>query len=398
MGKVIKEHSYKEMMPKFYSRDDHGKDAPLFGCEIEVDCGGEDDNIAQKCINILDPISAITKHDGSLTAGFEISIAPMTKKYYRENYSKFEELFKFLVSKGYRAHDTRTCGLHIHVNRESFGDTAMIRSENIAKVCWLVSMFRDYVIDFSRRESSYGRLPRPNTDWIGCEDLYQSYAVMRNIGKYAAVNMAHVGTYEFRMFKGTLNINTFYLCIDFVNCLVYAATTMSVDEIFGIRIERDFERLFTDEIREYVRVRREKYQKQHDDNYFYYADRNEALRDVYKSYMIMSQALANRSASHGRGTRVESISFDGRPQNSIQGIVSIDPCNYSEIREVSTESHPDEESDLDRIKRNIKSLKKKIKHSRIPLEKQQLQREYEETYREYKKLLKQERRRRNVND
>lgn len=44
MGDVIKQYNYKENFHKYFSKDDDNN-VPLFGCEIEVDCGGENEEI-----------------------------------------------------------------------------------------------------------------------------------------------------------------------------------------------------------------------------------------------------------------------------------------------------------------------------------------------------------------
>ena len=232
---------------------------PYFGCEIEVDKGGENAGYAETCIRIMDPIPIIAKHDGSLTDGIEFNTPPMTLEYYKENFSRFKEMFSFLKSKGYLAHDTNTCGLHIHVNREAFGFTRQEQNENIAKICYLFSTFHTLIEDFARRQSNRYATIKYEASFQPWEthDLYNFYASYKTLGKYAAINIGNQNTVEFRIFRGTLNINTFYLCLTFVDTLISIANNYSPECIFILSRE-DFLGLFPREIQEYIKHRKEK--------------------------------------------------------------------------------------------------------------------------------------------
>lgn len=258
MSDIIKNYNFKQTFsPCFSSKND--TNFPLFGCEIEVDCGGELDENAQECINILAPIEAITKHDGSLNSGFEINVAPMTFERYLEENSTFKKLFSFLVEKGYRAHDTSTCGLHIHVNREAFGSSPMKQSENISKIGYLFTFHKQIIIDFARRKNNkYAKYYTWNNPLNSPRyNLYEMYNNMKNTGKYTAINLNHKDTFEFRIFKGTLNIDTFYLCLSFVNTLITIANDLTPEQIFSLS-DNEFIELFPQKIQEYIKVRRQK--------------------------------------------------------------------------------------------------------------------------------------------
>lgn len=364
MGDVIKQYNYKENFHKYFSEEDDDN-VPLFGCEIEVDCGGENEEIASRCIELLHPIEAITKHDGSLQAGFEINIAPMSMKCYTENFFKIKEVFKFLVDKGYRAHDTKTCGLHIHVNRESFGSTLMEQSMNIAKICWLFLKFRHKVLLFARRESSYARIPRINVS----DDLYEAYFQIKSHAKYASINMEHPETYEFRIFKGTLNVDILYLCLEFIETLVNIAISRSPEEIFRFT-EIDFLHCFSEEIQEFIDNRREK-----DSNRL----KVTCERVRYDPMTISMPTISD---------------INYRYQEINRLMTSLGQNRFADIYQESQVEHQESqvEDPLEHLKRRIKSLKQQIRRARNPLKKQNLQRQYEDLQRE----LARERRRQRV--
>lgn len=348
MANLIKPYNYKENFHKYYSEEDDDN-VPLFGCEIEVDCGGENEEIASRCIELLHPIEAITKHDGSLQAGFEINIAPMSMRCYTENFSKIKNVFKFLIDKGYRAHDTETCGLHIHVNREAFGSCLMEQSMNIAKICYLFIKFRSEIVLFARRESRYARIARVKIS----DDLYEAYFQIKYQAKYASINMEHPETYEFRIFKGTLNINTFYLCLEFVETLVNIATSRSPEEIFRFK-ETDFLHCFSDKIQEFINDRKKK--------------------DTNKLQMTSERLARYNPTSFQFSTQEIINSYNELYQRVV--LDSTQNVHVNDRQEFQTEDP------LEHLKRNIKSLKQQIRRARNPLERQNLQRQYEELQRE----------------
>ena len=52
-----------------------------------------------------------------------------------------------------------------------------------------------------------------------------------NTGRYAAINLCPYQTIEFRLFRGTLKVNTLYATLQFVNRIIDTALALSEDEI-----------------------------------------------------------------------------------------------------------------------------------------------------------------------
>ncbi len=119
----IKEYNYKPE-PLFY-----GADTFYLGVELEVDCEGKDGENADDILYIGNKSNECIyiKSDGSLDDGFEIVSQPMTLEYHKKY--QWNDILKKAVNLGYRSHQTSTCGLHIHVNRNAFGDNQSEQEE-----------------------------------------------------------------------------------------------------------------------------------------------------------------------------------------------------------------------------------------------------------------------------
>ena len=77
-----------------------------------------------------------------------------------------------------------------------------------------------------------------------------------NNGRYAAVNLCPYQTIEFRLFRGTLKLNTLIATLQLVNRIIDIALTMSEDEIAN-QSWSDFVQTVTEsELIQYLRERR----------------------------------------------------------------------------------------------------------------------------------------------
>ena len=199
-----------------------------FGFELEIDCGGETDAIAAKIVDTMNPDSENpnhpwfmhVSHDGSLESGMELISMPATLAYHKAKQEDYEQLFDWLKDQGYRSHDTKTCGLHFHFSRAFFGDK---ESAAVTKLLYLTERFWDELSIFSRRDyQSLSRYAKKND--CSPTDMFRMWnKTQEHEGHYYAVNITNENTIELRMFRGTLNINTFMATLDLVNAIVHAA-------------------------------------------------------------------------------------------------------------------------------------------------------------------------------
>lgn len=207
-----------------------GESTNLFiGCEIET-CKGdyeERKEITKRYGN--DEKFIYQMRDGSLdNYGIECITQPFSLEFWKQ--FDFEGWFKALVQAGARAHDTSCCGLHVHLSKEWFGNTTEEQELCAGVVTQIMGEFKRELQKFARRT---------DTSWCHYPDEYD-FSYNRKLsneekkdikkhnkcGKYGdsrydCLNTQNCCTYEFRIFKGTLNPVTYrasvYLCIRLID-------------------------------------------------------------------------------------------------------------------------------------------------------------------------------------
>jgi hypothetical protein len=202
--------------PRFHG---HFQRDLLFGIELEVDHGGEDGHKARQLLDLIngeeDERYIYVKHDGSLYDGFEVVSHP-AKLSVHLNEICWKEAFKLLKENGYESDKTSSCGLHVHINRLFLGRTYKRITEVEARILFFFEHFWDKIVRFSRK-SEY-QISR----WSNKYDTYDyEQALMQNEeSRYYSINFQNKATIEFRVFKGTLDYDTFVATLLFVDNLV----------------------------------------------------------------------------------------------------------------------------------------------------------------------------------
>ena len=246
-------HSYN-YVPEFSFNKIANEEELYLGCEIEIDKGGKSEEKAKFALDIINEKSEIAycKYDGSLEDGFEIVTHPCTYEYHKSlNYMK---LFDMLISKGYRAHDTTTCGLHIHINRNYFGEYKLDQDLCISKMLYLFEKFWDKITLIARRNNNkYAQRFRLYDD----ETPLDIYAKSKNANKYGAINLSHKNSIEIRIFKGTLNKDTYFSTLEFVKVMANLAKETDIYYIQRV-VWEDISQKFSDELNKYIEDRIEK--------------------------------------------------------------------------------------------------------------------------------------------
>jgi hypothetical protein len=167
------------------------------------------------------------KEDGSLNAGMEIVLQPATLTYHLQGFD-YAKGFEVLKRFGYNSHDTETCGLHVHINRNFFGTARSTQLYNGAKMVYLLEKYWNDFVLFSRRtQSTLGRwankldlkddFDKQNDDMKTSANLSTMFIGKYNQSKYVALNVGHTNTFELRIFRGTLNLRTYYATLQFVD-------------------------------------------------------------------------------------------------------------------------------------------------------------------------------------
>ena len=230
----VEDYSYKPE-PEFHARTSEHEERKLFiGVELEVDDGDDANDLCCGLRKLEQPI--YMKHDGSLNEeGVEIVTHPCTLNYHQYEL-KWGAIINTCERHEYKSHNTNTCGLHTHVNRDVFGDDGYSRRAGSAKLVLLVNALWDKLVTFSRRtpdklESWSARPYIREWDDIACgeyddqdDDLIEMACATEDRGRYQAINLTNRATVEFRMFRGTLKSSTLMATLQLVsNMTRYAA-------------------------------------------------------------------------------------------------------------------------------------------------------------------------------
>ena len=226
--KAIHDYYYKPV-PIF-----RGDGPRYFGVELEIDAGGEDDDSAQQIMEIANGNSLenlYCKHDGSLDDGFELVTHPMTLEYHTKE-MPWARVLHEAVSLGYTSHQAGTCGLHVHVNRNAFGDTEEAQDAVIARILYFFEKNWEELLKFSRRTqrqlehwaARYGYKEQP-------KELLDHAKKGGHGGRYSCVNLQNADTIEFRIFRGTLKYNTLIATLQLLDRICDVALFMSDDEL-----------------------------------------------------------------------------------------------------------------------------------------------------------------------
>jgi len=246
LSEYINRYDYK---PEYIFHKIENDDDLYFGAEIEIDNGGELSDTAKEIVEFMGKENVFCKHDGSLRNGFEIVTHPMTIGYHKS--LPYAKLFQRLINKGYRSHDTTTCGLHIHFNRSFFGNEKLYQDLSISNMLYLFEKFWDKVVLVARRDSNrYAKRFNLYKD----ETPIDMYAKSKNASKYGAINLMHNDTVEIRIYKGTLNVDTFYNTIEFTKVFAELAKEVNIYNIQSVTWE-DISSRFSNELKSYIESR-----------------------------------------------------------------------------------------------------------------------------------------------
>lgn len=248
--RVIHDYYYKPE-PIFY-----GEGNRFFGVELEMDGGGELDSKARKVLDVAnaDAPRAYAKHDGSLDDGFELVSEPHSLAKHEHDFL-WEDVLETAISLGYTSHMARTCGLHVHVNRTTFGTTRSEQENAIARVLFFVENHWNELLRFSRRTS------RQMEQWAARygrkDDPKEVLHVAKNGGeRHSCVNLTNATTIEFRMFRGTLKYTSLIATLQMVDRICDVAIALSDQEIQNITWSEFVSGCTAPELVQYLKERR----------------------------------------------------------------------------------------------------------------------------------------------
>ena len=236
----------------------HGSGSRYFGVELEIDGAGE---LGEHATHILDAANGeedliYCKHDGSLDDGFEIVTHPMTLPFHQER-MPWKAVIGEAVSMGYTSHKARTCGLHVHVNRSCFGDSVAEQEACIARILYFFEKHWEELLKFSRRTelqlkrwaARYGYKDQPMEILDHAKKGYGG-------GRYSSINLQNRDTIEFRIFRGSLKLNTIIATLQLVDRVCDVAVSMSDEEMKAMSWTTFVSGCQTPELVRYLKERR----------------------------------------------------------------------------------------------------------------------------------------------
>lgn len=212
----------------------NAKNSPYLGVELETDGGNE----RASYVNDLGNIEGFNEHfymtkDGSLNNGVEITSHPCTLSYHaNELYEMYESIRSTALGYGFQSHNGGRCGLHVHLNRDFFGKSIDSQDVGGYKMMRLLQRFEANFTKFSRRRDNgwcnYYTNQNYGPDEQGEPDSISRVLDKARDMKYErrheqALNFQHDATFEFRIFRGTLNLSTFFASLGMVNGLAHVA-------------------------------------------------------------------------------------------------------------------------------------------------------------------------------
>ena len=227
MSGRIRDYGFR-IEPLFQFAQNESSHAYVYGVELEVDGGGHNDKHSNEVYKIMDE-KIINKHDGSLSSGFEIVSYPCSLAMHKE--MNWRGAMKYLIENKYRSHDTDTCGLHVHINRDCLGASMQQQEQTIAKMLLFIELNWTSFVKFTRRKQ--GNLDR----WAKRYGVKKKDTAVSMLNKakcsdrYRAINLNPRHTVEIRAFRGTLNHKTFYAALEFVDSMVHFCRHKTVDEV-----------------------------------------------------------------------------------------------------------------------------------------------------------------------
>lgn len=211
-SEVVQRYSYKPD-PIFHRAKGEKEGDLLFGIELEMQEGHRDATI-EAVMKLLGPEWVYFKADSTLgRSGIEMVTHPIspTLLLSPEGKQTIATLTAEAMAAGMRSHDPGSCGLHIHVSRDFFGNGRVVQTMAEYKLARLFERFYTPLMIFARRRArearQWARLPVTvkGQNWL--DSARQSESATHTT-RYAAVNVTNDATVEIRLYRGTLNPKT----------------------------------------------------------------------------------------------------------------------------------------------------------------------------------------------
>jgi hypothetical protein len=227
-------HSSSDKLGLIPSDHDHTQNPIYLGVELEMEINGSKDRY-ERAETLLNAIGNYKGHnycflenDGSLNDGFEMVTGHTSLSVHRDQLSFFKNQFS-----GMKSHDTRTCGLHIHICKKG------MTMNHAAKLILFIndSGNQRLVKAIARRDgSSFAQVKNKKASYTWLKNARKNSGIRNqlmylNDDRYEALNFKNPNTVEFRLFKGTLRFETIIACLEFTYASWYFAKDSGINDL-----------------------------------------------------------------------------------------------------------------------------------------------------------------------
>ena len=121
----------------------------------------------------------------------------------------------------------RSCQLLLYNISKSLGANTEEQEEVISRILYFVEHHWNEMLTFSRRSEYTMNRWAARYGYESSPKAILDKAKKGNCGRYAAVNLCNYHTIEFRMFRGTLKLNTLIAALQIVNRICDVAFSLS---------------------------------------------------------------------------------------------------------------------------------------------------------------------------
>jgi hypothetical protein len=227
-------HSSSDKLGLIPSDHDQTKNPIYLGVELEMEINGSRDRY-ERAETLLNAIGnhkghtyCLLENDGSLNDGFEMVTGHTSLSVHRDQLSFFKNQFA-----GMKSHDTRTCGLHIHICK-----TGMNMSHASKLILFINDSSNQRLVKaIARRDgSSFAQVKNKKASYTWLKNAKKNSGIRNqlmylNDDRYEALNFKNPNTIEFRLFKGTLRYETIIACLEFTYASWYFAKDSGINDL-----------------------------------------------------------------------------------------------------------------------------------------------------------------------
>ena len=176
----------------------------------------------------------VFEDDCTISPGMEMISRPASCAEHMRRFDKLTECCAELVHRGFNSHNSNMCGLHIHLNKKYFGNSASKIELAEAKFLYIFLKNWENMVRFSRRSRFNWCRKTYKGEGTTYKDLVKGSAAR---GHGTAINLQNRNTIEIRLWRGTLNPETLKATFKFTWRLAELVKTKNICEIASMTFE-----------------------------------------------------------------------------------------------------------------------------------------------------------------